>query len=418
MKLANPLRSRAILVGVAKYRFLPPLPTTMNNLDDLASSLCDDDLWGLPKSHCAVVRDPDSQERVLHTLYDAVEQAEDTLILYFTGHGLKDADTGELLLGLTGSMQGRAYTTLAYDHIRRALHEARAPRRVVVLDCCYSGQAIAGMSDPASVVVDEVSAEGTFVLAAAPENKQALAPEGEFHTAFTGELIRLIRSGLDDGSEFVSLQQVFTHTRRELIAKSRPRPQMRTRNTIGDLALVRNRQWKQARPAEPPEPPSVTPRSIVSSNSDDEAGNARASTVSNRIVLLIEHLGTSAPIGTVETLKAFGIKHNSVASLAVVVDASIASAIRRAISAQLDDPGLAEVQMALTSGDIRAAAAHLVAVPARRRYGRERSRSFYQEIIDDSRNVVFGLVTQYADWINESDDPMGAWLAISHKHSL
>ncbi|WP_405492491.1 caspase domain-containing protein [Nocardia sp. NBC_00511] len=415
MRLPNPLRSRAILVGVANYRFLPPLPTTMNNLDDLASSLCDDDLWGLPKAHCALVRDPDSQEQVLHTLYDAVEQAEDTLLLYFTGHGLKDADTGELLLGLTGSMQSRAYTALAYDHIRRALHEARAPRRVVVLDCCYSGQAIAGMSDPASAVVDEVSAEGTFVLAAAPENKLALAPEGERHTAFTGELIKLIRHGLDDGSEFVSLQQVFTHTRRELIAKSRPRPQMRTRNTIGDLALVHNRQWKQTRPAEPPD---VTPPPIFPPTSGDEADNARPSTVPNRIMLLIEHMGTSAPIGTAETLNALGIKHNSVARLAAAVDASIATSIRDAISAQFDDPGLASVHTALMSGDIRAAATLLVAVPARRLHGRERSRSFYHEIIDDSRNVVFGLVTQYADWINESDDPISAWLAISHKHSL
>lgn len=418
MKLADPGRSRAILVGVGNYLYLPPLPATINNVEELALCLCDENLWGLPRSHCTVVRNPDSQERVLHGLHDAAEKADDTLIVYFAGHGLRDPDTGELLLGITGSMPGRAYTALPYDYIRRAMRDARARRRVVVLDCCYSGQAIAGMSDPVTAVVDEMSAEGTLVLASAPENKQALSPEGERYTAFTGELISLIRNGLPDGTEFISLQRVFNHTLTELIAKSRPRPQMRTRNTIGDLALVRNRQWNQQQPTEPPIPTphrTASPVSNVESDGDDFAN-----TESNWIKQLIQHIEAASPsspsIDTTETLNALGIKHQSVARLAVTIDESIAKAIHQGIRSQLNNQRMTEVRRALIIGDIAAAAASITSTPARRRFGREQPRSFYEEIVEDSRNVIFGVVTQYADWINGFGDPIDAWLTIERKH--
>ena len=74
--------------------------------------------------------------------------------------------------------------------------DSRAMRRIVILDCCYSGRALGQMFDRISAVADEASAEGTFVLAATAENKTALAPPGQQYTAFTNELLNVIHDGI------------------------------------------------------------------------------------------------------------------------------------------------------------------------------------------------------------------------------
>ena len=80
------------------------------------------------------------------------------------------------------------YTTIQYGQVRDLLLDSRADRKIVILDCCYSGRALGQMGNAAEKIATEASAEGTYVLAAAAENKAAIAPPGERFTAFTGEL--------------------------------------------------------------------------------------------------------------------------------------------------------------------------------------------------------------------------------------
>ncbi|UGT44538.1 caspase family protein [Nocardia yamanashiensis] len=405
---------------------MPKLPATMNNIDDLAVCLRDEKLWGLPQSHCALVRNPGSRETVMYNLHDAADQAEDALIVYFTGHGLRDPDTGELLLGITDSVPGRTYTALPYDYIRRLLRDAQAPRRVVVLDCCYSGQAIAGMSNPVTTVVDEMSTEGTFVLASAPENKQALSPVGERHTAFTGELIRLLREGIPGGPEFISLQQVFTHTLGELIAKSRPRPQMRTRNTIGDLAIVRNPQWSRDGPDDHPDrespPRIILPKTTKApdATTPNRTGPDEDHKLVQRIEQLVVYMEGKTPVtkagNTSEILVALGIDREPAARLAEAVDTSVLDMLIDAIRVLLEHQHASDIRKALLLGDIQDAATCLALIPARRRTGRADPGSIYDEIVEDNRNIIFGLVTENARWINEFYDPVQAWYEITRRH--
>jgi len=178
---------------------------------------------------------------MLDPITAAAQEATDTLLLYYAGHGLIDSRRGELHLALSGSDPSRIYTAVPYGYIRELLLDSRAIRRIVILDCCYSGRALGMMADPITNVVDEVSAEGTFILAAAAENAIALAPPGELFTAFTGELLDLLQQGLPGGDAFLDLDTIYRQILKLLKAKARPLPQKRDRNTAGKLALVRNR---------------------------------------------------------------------------------------------------------------------------------------------------------------------------------
>jgi len=248
--LPNPSHSRAVLIGTSRFTKLPQLPAVRNNLSGLADLLRDDRILGLPAKHCVVIEDPVTSDDMLDPILDAAHEATDTLVVYYAGHGLPDLKSGELHLALVGSDRQRMYTAVFYGHVRDALLESQADRRVVMLDCCYSGRALRFMGgDRASAVVDQASAEGTYVMTATAENKEALAEPGEVYTAFTAELLATLHDGIPGRGKLLDMDTIFNHIRGNMRAKSRPIPQKSDRNTAGQLTLVRNqaRRWTLGR---------------------------------------------------------------------------------------------------------------------------------------------------------------------------
>lgn len=246
--LPDPQRSRAVLVGVSSYAKLEALDAVRNNLNDLAAELSSEDVWGLIADNCAVVAEPKSPTEMLDPLTDAAKAATDTLLFYYSGHGLTPPTGGNLYLALPGSVPGRMYTSVPYDQVREALLNSRAIRKIVILDCCYSGLALGQMSDPASVVVNEASAEGTFVLAAAAENRTALAPDGWRNTAFTAELLEAMRHGIPDAGPLLDLDSIYMQLDESLRGKGLPVPQKRDRNSGGRVPLIRNQAFREPTP--------------------------------------------------------------------------------------------------------------------------------------------------------------------------
>ncbi|WP_439676779.1 caspase family protein [Embleya sp. MST-111070] len=240
MNLPDPQTSRAVLIGVARYDDLDDLPTVANNLNDLAAMLGGSHSWGLPERNLRVIADPPTGKPIVDVVREAAREATDTLLVYYAGHGLLESDTGELFLSLPESIQGEGYTGLEYRHLRKALLESRAVRRVVILDCCYGGRALGSMGDSQGLA-EQAAIEGTFVLTAAHENVRAIAPLDERHTAFTGALLSVVEDGVPGGPGLLDLNTVYSATRERLLASGRPEPQKSDRNTAGRIALAVNR---------------------------------------------------------------------------------------------------------------------------------------------------------------------------------
>lgn len=239
--------SRVVLIGASQFTdpALSRLPAVRDNLTGLAECLQNPQLWGLPAERCVQVSDPSSVDALIDPIHEAATQATDTLIIYYAGHGLLDHDTNELLLAVVGTRLGRTHTAVPYEYVRRDVSLSRASRRVVILDCCYSGKALGAMAAATSVVADQASIAGTYVLASTPPHRPALSPPGAQYTAFTGEFISVLVNGLADASEFLTMDMIYNR----LLHAARsgpnplPEPQKRGGNTVGDLALVRNRLW-------------------------------------------------------------------------------------------------------------------------------------------------------------------------------
>ncbi|GHJ38876.1 caspase domain-containing protein [Streptomyces sp. TS71-3] len=233
--------SRAVLIGTASYRYMPQLPAVEANVVDLAAELCDATVWGLPVQHCTVVTDPQNPSEMLDPVHQAGEEATDTLVVYYSGHGMRDQDSADLYLALGGSRDNVGYTAVAYQHLRTALRTARASRKIVVLDCCFSGRAARTLAGAKEVLAAEAAVDGAYVLTASPRDRLALAPDGERHTAFTGELLRVLRFGVHGAPDLIDLDTLYRVLHERLRSKNRPTPQRSEENGVGRLAMIRNK---------------------------------------------------------------------------------------------------------------------------------------------------------------------------------
>ncbi|MEU9605572.1 caspase family protein [Streptomyces sp. NPDC048057] len=269
MELADPQGSYAVLIGSATYAApdLEDLPAVAQNLDGLGQLLEDPTVWGLPPDHCTRLTDPASSREFLDAVRAAARRATDTLVVYYAGHGLRGPDVDGLLLALSSTDPERPCTSVDFDALRREVLEAdRKVNKVVILDCCYGGVAMTGgMGGSHGVdgssgvtVAEQTRIAGSYLLTACAANRQALSPPGERHTAFTGELIRLLDRGLPGVGPVIGAPALYDHLLGELRAKGRPLPQQRLSNTGRSLAFVRNRYGlvDPRRPA-PPSPAST-----------------------------------------------------------------------------------------------------------------------------------------------------------------
>ena len=115
-----------------------------------------------------------------------------------------------------------------------------------MLDCCFSGRAVGALGDPVDDAAEFAHIQGGFVLAAAAREEVALAVPGARRTAFSGELLRLLRDGDPQGPQEFTLRYIYQHLRRVLPARGFPRPQRQSSAGIDDLVVAVNPASSQA----------------------------------------------------------------------------------------------------------------------------------------------------------------------------
>src|SRR5215216_2103862 len=97
------------------------------------------------------------------------KKPDDLLVLYFSGHGVRD-ELGALYLAVKNTIRTRLRSTaIKSDYIRDVMDQSRSKRQVVILDCCNSGAFSRGMKAEVGGTMGMVSAfqgYGRYVLTA------------------------------------------------------------------------------------------------------------------------------------------------------------------------------------------------------------------------------------------------------------
>jgi len=239
--------SRAVLIGVSDYDHpeFPPIRAARNSLQAMHALLADPALCGWPPGQVTVIENPASAADLADQVADLAESTTGVLLLYYVGHGAL-SPRGELCLTVTSTRPSRPkFSGLAWENVAEILRACPARARLVILDCCFAGQAIEALSgdgDPG--LADIAHVEGVYTLTATTRNRTAHVPPPDQQdtacTSFTGELRDLMQSGIPGKPSWLTLGDIYPVLRQRLRAKALPVPNQRGTDTAYQFPFTAN----------------------------------------------------------------------------------------------------------------------------------------------------------------------------------
>lgn len=238
-------RRLALVVGVDRYRELDDLPAAAVDARSMAQILedrCDFEVNALLNPS------RDHFTRALTDLFgDKSLTSEDTLLLYFAGHGVNDEDERSFYLAVGETELDYPDTTaVTATTIQSFLTNTYAKTKVVMLDCCFSGMIgdeLRGRSDGRVRMKAPLDHSGTYVLTATDRTGRAYEDPRAAGTSafFTRAVLNALAGKAEDtdGDGWISVQDVAAYVQRAEEVTSRQRPLVFGQSVTGPIPLAR-----------------------------------------------------------------------------------------------------------------------------------------------------------------------------------
>ena len=272
--MAEKQTGKRLALIVASYEFqddtLQQLVAPAQDAEALARVLGDGAIGGFEQVKVLTNR-PSHEVRFEIASFFADRGRNDLLLLYFSGHGVKD-DDGRLYLATTDTRRKllRA-TAVPATFVNETMTAGRSRRQVLILDCCHSGAFARGMVAKGGESVnvhDRFEGRGRVVLTASNSTQYAfqgdeIIGEGS-RSVFTHYLVQGLETGqadLDDDG-WVSLDELYDYVYGRVMDEMHQQtPGKWTFDLQGDILIARNPHWS----VKPVELPSELLQAIESS---------------------------------------------------------------------------------------------------------------------------------------------------------
>jgi hypothetical protein len=260
----------ALIVATNRYEDhgLDELKAPSHDARALESVLSDESIGGFDVQ---TVIDGTVQElRIAVESLFADRDADDTVLLHFSCHGLKN-EAGKLLLAARDTrLRLPAATSIPAEYISSLMLNTRALRSMLLLDCCYGGAFERGLVTRANAdaqVLDSfreheqsMSDRGRIVITASSalqyafDGDRLVDDEQDQPSVFTGALVEALTTGDADrdGDGKIGASELFEYVRQR-VASITPHqtPQMWSFGASGDI-FVANSKTKALRPTPVP----------------------------------------------------------------------------------------------------------------------------------------------------------------------
>jgi len=222
----------ALIIGNSEYedRNLAQLVTPDADVNALAEILRDPEIGGFDEV-VALVNQPATANRRAIAAFFAGRGRDDLLLLYFSGHGVRD-DRGQLFLAVKDTeynlLRG---TAIPAAYITDEMDNSRSRRQVLILDCCHSGAFSRGMKGtPGASVGTAAAFEGTgsgrVVLTATDSTQYAWEGDRVIgqaeNSVFTHYLIQGLRTGAPDidADGQITLDELYNYVYEQVVKET------------------------------------------------------------------------------------------------------------------------------------------------------------------------------------------------------
>ncbi len=163
-----------------------------------------------------VLSNPDkgSMEKAVEVLF-ADRQRDDLVLLYFSGHGLKDQKARFFLSTRdTGRDQKGNFslaTALAATKLQEYITDSSSQRQIIILDCCFSGALVQGMPIKGEFnIQEELGGKGRAILTSSSPIEYSFESEDNDLSIYTKYLVEGIETGAadKDGDQLISVNEL------------------------------------------------------------------------------------------------------------------------------------------------------------------------------------------------------------------
>lgn len=251
----NPERTLAILVGVKDYDHFGPIVPAYNNVESFAELLLDKQHFGLPveRVHTILGGTSTAIKRKIRDLLPASSKAAkdqkiESLIFYFTGHGIRSRDTTNYFLASKDTEKALVdldqSTAIPYNSIKKLIGESGINKKIVILDACHSGMAVMGEEDGLDEAV--FAQKGTFTITSSHSTEKSYFDPKDKYSCFTGEFLGAIREGVPVEREMVDLASLYEELKIRVAKRNNGmKPQYRASEEITgkDYGFFRNSRF-------------------------------------------------------------------------------------------------------------------------------------------------------------------------------
>jgi hypothetical protein len=228
-KRASRWNGYALVAAVSNYDQIQPLPAAvLNDASDVASVLTSPMSCGYAAANVRLLLDADASLTKLRNALawlGSVAGPEDSVTVYFSGHGtrLNDKGSSESALILADSqVNNLRATSLPESEFSAALKAIRSARLLVMLDACHSGGSVSLKASSTPEVLnlgfDEKSLAhladgvGRAVIASSRATETSLVLPGAHNSAFTQHLLEALRGEmLTRGDGVIRVFDVFDY---------------------------------------------------------------------------------------------------------------------------------------------------------------------------------------------------------------
>lgn len=195
-------RRIALVVGVRDYVQFAQLPNSVRDAGMMAHVL--KAVAGFDEVTTLIDPDPMRLAEAIELLF-ADRDRDDLVLLYYSGHGVKD-ERGQLFLAVPQTRKHASgelvrASAVPCRHVHDTMSASRSRRQVVILDCCFSGAFAEGMLAKDSGHLDlraQLGGEGRVVLASSGSTQYSFDASDSGLSTYTQFLVHGIASGEAD----------------------------------------------------------------------------------------------------------------------------------------------------------------------------------------------------------------------------
>jgi hypothetical protein len=253
----------ALVIGNTDYidPGLAQLSAPGKDAEDFARILKDPNLCGFDDVKVLL-------NQISSTVIEAVDEffdqkkPDDLLILFFSGHGVRD-ELGSLFLAVKNTIRSRLRSTaIKSDYIREVMDQSRSRRQVLILDCCNSGAFAQGTKAEIGGTMGMVSAfqgYGRYVLTASDATQFAWEGNkviGETQNSlFTHFLVKGLEGEADnDGDGKITVDELYDYAFEQIVSLTpKQKPNKSATKQEGDIVLRQITRLEDIRPISLPD---------------------------------------------------------------------------------------------------------------------------------------------------------------------